>query len=368
MRKIEIKLFPVLLAFILFPSVMAQQFNRTPTPNDTLKSTRVLPNGNVVFQIYAPEAKDVTISGDMVPWGKKPESHKSENGVWSITITDVKAGTYRYNFIVDGVRVYDPKAPDAYKTSALIDVLPEGEKEFYALRKNVPHGAVSAIQYYSTATNSIRNMQVWTPAGYHVKNSKLPVLYLIHGGGDSEKAWPGVGRAGFIMDNLVAEGKCKEMLVVMPDGGIDVSLFVKDFATDIIPYIESNYNVYKDAGHRALAGLSMGGLEVLESFMAHPDMFGYINVMSSGWFTNNKEMYQNGDKRLAEIATTLNKTARYLVFTQGGPEDIAYNNGKEMLKVFDKNGIRYEFGEMPGGHSWPVWRHDLYMFAQRIFK
>ncbi|WP_297094521.1 alpha/beta hydrolase-fold protein [uncultured Draconibacterium sp.] len=360
----------VLLGFlaVFFTSAVQAQFNRTPTPNDNLQSTKVLENGDVQFQIYAPDAEKVTLGGDIVPWGTDLKSEKAENGVWTITVPNVKAGTYRYNFVVDNVKVYDPKAPDAYKTSALVDVLPNGGDEFFAVRKDVPHGAVSAIQYYSETTGTMRNMQVWTPPGYNAKNNKLPVFYLIHGGGDSELAWPGVGRAGIIMDNLLAEGKCKEMIVVMPDGGIDVNLFVKDFVNDIIPYIESNYNVYTDADHRALAGLSMGGLEVLESFMAHPDLFAYINVMSSGWFANNKEMYETGDKRLKEIAPTLKKTVKLLKFTQGGPEDIAYANGKEMLKVFDKNGIDYEFSEMPGGHSWLVWRNDLHSFAPVLFK
>lgn len=359
----------VLLTLILLSSTLYAQWpNRNPTPNDTLQSTRIISNGDVVFSIYAPEAKNVSLGGDIVPWGQKIESVKAENGVWTITIPDAKAGTYRYNFVVDGVKVYDPKAPEAYKTSALVDVTPNGENEFFALRKDIPHGAVSAIQYFSTSTKTMRNMQVWTPPGYNAKNNKLPVFYLIHGGGDSELAWPGVGRAGMIMDNLLSEGKCKEMIVVMPDGGIDVNLFVEDLVKDIIPYVESNYNVNTDAEHRALAGLSMGGLEVLETFMAHPDMFAYINVMSSGWFANNKEMYETGDKRLAEIAPALNKTAKLLLFTQGGPEDIAYNNGEEMLKVFDKNNIKYDFSEMPGGHSWMVWRNDLHSFAQKIFK
>ncbi len=368
MNNLKTELLIGLLVVFFTVAAQAQMFNRTPTPNDNLQSTKVLENGDVEFRIYAPEADKVTLGGDIVPWGTKLGSKKAENGVWTITVPNVKAGTYRYNFVVDGVKVYDPKAPDAYKTSALVNVLPNGEDEFFALRKDIPHGAVSAIQYYSETTETIRNMQVWTPPGYNFRNKKLPVFYLIHGGGDSELAWPGVGRAGLIMDNLLAEGKCNEMIVVMPDGGIDVTLFVKDFINDIIPYIESNYNVYTDTNHRALAGLSMGGLEVLESFMAHPDMFAYINVMSSGWFANNKEMYESGDKRLAEIASTLNKTVKYLIFTQGGPEDIAYNNGKEMLKVFDKNGIKYDFSEMPGGHSWQVWRHDLKNFAPKLFR
>lgn len=344
------------------------QFNRSRTPNDSLLSTEILPNGDAAFRIYAPKAEEVSVGGDAIPWGSRVEGVKAENGVWTFTVPDIKPGTYRYHFVVDGVRVFDPKAPNAYETSALLNVMPEGEQEFFAVRKDVPHGAVSAIHYYSSTTGSMRRMQVWTPPGYHAGNNKLPVFYLIHGGGDSDLAWPGVGRAGFIMDNLLAEGKCQEMIVVMPDGGMDVALFVRDLVNDIIPYIESNFRVYTDADHRALAGLSMGGLEVLDAFMAQPDMFAYINVMSSGWFANNEEMYENGDKRLAEIAPTLNNTVKILLFTQGGPEDIAYNNGMEMLKVFDRHGVKYESSEMPGGHSWIVWRQDLKNFAPRLFK
>ena len=353
--------------FLLSHLAFCQVPNRNPTPNDTLKSSEVLPNGDVVFRIYAPNSNEVSIGGDIIPWGQKPEGTKSENGVWSFTVPNVKYGTYRYHFLVDGVKVFDPKAANAYETSALIDVLPNGENEFYAMRKDIPHGAISSVYYYSSSLQKMRRMHIWTPAGYHAKNSTLPVLYLIHGGGDSDLAWPNVGRAGLIMDNLVAEVKAKDMLLVMPDGGINPKEFVNDFVNDLIPYIEKNYNVFTDADNRALAGLSMGGLEVLDAFMAYPEMFAYINVMSSGWFANNAEMYQNGDMRLSEIAAILNKTAKILLFTQGGPEDIAYTNGNEMLKVFDKNGINYEFTEMPGGHSWHVWRHDLHNFAQKLF-
>jgi enterochelin esterase-like enzyme len=360
----------ILFALVLLSgTAVFSQFNRPPrTPNDTLQSTTVLPDGDVLLKIYAPEAKQVTARGDIVPWGQNIESVKDENGVWTIRIPQVKAGTYRYYFVVDGVDVYDPKSPRAYETRALLDVLPDGEKEIFAMRRDVPHGAVSQIYYYSTTTTSMRRMHVWTPPGYNAKNNPLPVFYLIHGGGDSDMAWPNVGRAGFIMDNLLSEGKCKEMIVVMPDGGMDSKLFVDDLGNNIMPYIESNYNVYTDADHRAIAGLSMGGLETLDAFMEYPDKFAYINVMSSGWFANNEEMFKAGDERLGEIAPVLNKTVKYLIFTQGGPEDIAYNNGNAMLKVFDKHQIKYDFSEMPGGHSWYVWRYDLYNFAQKLFK
>ncbi len=357
-----------ILTIVSVSTVFAQFGNQPQTPNDTLTSTKVLKSGDVEFKIYAPEAKDVTLGGDIIPWGQDIKSVKDENGVWTITIPNVKAGTYRYNFVVDGVKVFDPKAANAFETSALIDVMPNGDDEFFALRKDVPHGASSEIYYYSSTTNSMRRMHVWTPAGYNLGDEKLPVLYLIHGGGDSDVAWPNVGRAGFIMDNLLSEGECEKMIVVMPHGGIDTQVFVEDLQNDIIPFIESNYNVYTDNEHRALAGLSMGGLETLESFMTYPDMYSYINVMSSGWFENDEAMYEAGDKKLAEVAPILKKTVKYLIFTQGGPEDIAYNNCKSMLKVFDKHDIKYDFSEMPGGHSWLVWRNDLKNFAQNIFK
>jgi enterochelin esterase family protein len=357
------------VVFLLLFSVNAfSQFGGGPkTPNDTLKSTQVLQNGDVILKIYAPEAKTVSVGGDIIPWGSKIEGIKDATGVWSFTVPAVKTGTYRYNFVVDGVKVYDPKAKSANETSALLDVIPNGENEFFALRSNIPHGSVSEIYYYSKTTKGMRRMHVWIPAGYNSGNDKLPVLYLIHGGGDSDVAWPNVGRAGFIMDNLLSEGKCKKMIVVMPDGGIDTKVFVQDLGNDIIPFINTNFRVLSDANHTAIAGLSMGGLETLDAFMAYPDKFAYINVMSSGWFANSKEMFEAGDKRLAETASTLNKTVKYLIFTQGGPEDIAYKNCKEMLKVFDKNKIKYEFSEMPGGHSWIVWRNDLKNFAPKLF-
>lgn len=359
----------LLSALLLICTIAFAQFPQAPrTPNDTLKSTRVLADGSVIMKIYAPEAKTVTIGGELVPWGSKVEGVKDASGIWTFNVPKVKAGTYRYNFVVDGVKVYDPKGSNAFETSALLDVTPEGEKEFFALRKDIQHGAMAENYYYSKTTKSMRRLHIWTPPGYNAGNEKLPVLYLIHGGGDSDMAWPNVGRAGWIMDNLLAEGKCKRMIVVIPNGAMDTKLFAQDLGNDIIPYIEANYRVLTDANNRAIAGLSMGGLETLDSFMAYPDKFAYINVMSSGWFANNKEMYEAGDKRLAEIAPVLKKTVKYLLFTQGGPEDIAYNNCKEMLKVFDKKGIKYEFSEMPGGHTWHVWRNDLKNLAPKLFK
>lgn len=352
----------------------AQGWFRQPTPNDTLRSTVILPDNSVIFQIYAPQAEKVTVTGDL-PWDKPAVFTKEENGVWKGRISKMDEGIYRYRFIVDGISVYDPKAPAAAETSALLTVDADTDS-FFAL-KNVPHGAVAERYYWSETLGTMRRLHIWTPAGYEKSSKKLPVLYLIHGGGDTDNSWPGVGAAGLILDNLMAEGKMEPMIVVMPNGTIEmpdgnfmgeVPLFAKDMVTDIIPFIEDNYRVYTDQSHRAMAGLSMGGMETLEVTLNHPEMFSYVWVLSSSFAPGNKEVYEYERVRLKKEAARYNKNFRQLVFTQGGPSDIAYNNCKETLKLFDDAQIRYEYHEVPGGHSWTAWRQNLYDLAQRIFK
>lgn len=217
-------------------------------------------------------------------------------------------------------------------------------------------------------------MHVWTPYGYENSTEKLPVFYLIHGGGDTDNSWPGVGAAGFILDNLMAEGKLRPMIVVMPNGSIEtgdmageVPLFVDDLMTDIIPFIESNYRVIADPAHRALSGLSMGGMETLEALLKHYKSFESFYVLSSGWWYDEKT-YPAYQKQLDGIAKDVNKYVKKLVFTMGGPEDIAYKNCKEMLKLFDKAGIKYEYTEAPGGHTWHTWRNNLHDIAPLLFR
>ncbi len=356
----------MLLAFCLCSIPAFAQWQRTPTPNDTLQSTRVLPSGEVVLSIYAPEAKSVNVTGDLRPWGKEPVVNKAANGVWSVTVPALKDGVYRYGFTVDGVKVYDPKAPESAEISALYTQAPAGG-DFFSM-KNVPHGAIAQRYYFSKELNQQRRLHVWTPAGYEKSADKLPVLYLIHGGGDTDFAWPTVGAAGAILDNLMAEGKMKPMVVVMPNGSIQTDRFVKDLMGSIIPFIEDNYRVLTDKDNRALAGLSMGGLETLETAMLHYQHFGYFWVLSSGWFANNPELYAEKGAHLKKIAADFNQKVRQLVFTMGGSEDIAYQNCKEMLKLFDAAGVKYQYSEMPGGHTWYVWRHDLFNMAQKLFK
>ncbi|MCF0177952.1 MAG: endo-1,4-beta-xylanase Z [Bacteroidales bacterium] len=359
----------IILAILCIAISADAQWQRRITPNDTLQSVRITPEGDAVFSIYAPKARTVQLTGDVMGFNAV-----EKNGVWSITVPKPTPGSYRYHFVVDGVNVYDPKAAATVDGSATAMITPDGET-FYSYRPQIPHGSMAVRSYWSKTLNCTRTMRVWTPAGYEKSSAKLPVLYLIHGGGDNDTSWPSVGCAGDILDNLYAEGKIKPMIVVMPNGTIqtndmmgEVPLFAKDMVTDIIPFIENNYRVLTDKNSRAVAGLSMGGMETLEVALNNIDLFSYVWVLSASFAPGNKEVYEYERGHLKEIAAKVNKSFKVLCFTQGGPTDIAYNNCKETLKLFDEAAIKYEYNEVPGGHSWIAWRQNLYDLAPRLFR
>ena len=356
----------MLLAAVCCTLPMAAQWGRRPTPNDTLRSTRVLPDGKVLFQIYAPEAKTVSVSGDL-PWDKPVHFLKAGNGVWKGLCEGLGDGVFRYSFTVDGVRVQDPKAPLSAEQSSLLTV-----GESYV--KDVPHGAVAQRFYFSKTLGEMRRMHVWTPAGYEKSKDKLPVLYLVHGGGDNDASWPGVCAAGWILDNLLAEGKIVPMVVVMPNGTIDkvpneVPPFAEDMVTSIIPFVEANYTVKTDADNRAMAGLSMGGMETIETAFNHPELFRYVWVLSASFAPGQDPAAESARLKVKENVAKMNKQFKRTVFTQGGPTDIAYQNCKNTLAQLDKDGLAYEYMEnAQAGHSWATWRADLQTLAPTLFK
>lgn len=339
------------------------QRRREISPADTLRSIVTNSDGSTSFRIYAPEAKTVALGGDFA--GYNAGFTKGSDGIWTAVVPKVSTDSYRYVFIVDGVKVIDPRYR-FYSEITPIAHITNGEEIFWA-QKDVPHGPVSQISYKSSTTGQTRSMHVWTPAGAAAKG-KLPVMYLIHGAGDNDASWTSVGCANDILDNLYAEGKIEPMIVVMPHGGMNTDDFVKELVNDIMPRIESQYLIKKGPANTAIAGLSMGGLETLNVITTHPDMFGYINIMSSGWFRSNEEILKAKTEHLKTIAGTLNKTARILRFTMGGKEDFAHSSCQATLKCFDEAGVEYEYSETPGGHCWKVWHYDLRDFAPRIFK
>ncbi len=255
---------------------------RTPPPNpdSNITSVEVQPDRRVTFRLWAPDATTVKLQPegpDATP-GITPEQltptyggfpmKKSDKGVWEATIGPIEPGTYRYNFQVDGVATTDPRNPltsQSLTASRSLYEVPGSPFTEYA--RTTPHGAIATVYYNSNATGSLRRMHVYTPPGYEAATSRLPVLYLFHGGGDSDDSWPTVGRAGAILDNLIAAGKAVPMIVVMPAGHTSTTFhlapgvrmghdaFNEDMIKVVLPYIDAHYRTLADRDHRAIAGL-----------------------------------------------------------------------------------------------------------------
>lgn len=248
-----------------------------PSPNDTLKSVKIVNTTSAILSIYAPKASEVMVSGDF-PEGfpGKPLS-KNETGVWSVALENLSPNLYSYSFRVDGVSTFDPKNPrykEGENSLSNIFEIPENGSEFFQV-KDVPHGKIEQVWFQSKAVNKPQRMHVYTPPGYEKMEQDLPILYLQHGGGDNDASWTTVGKANFILDNLLAEGKIIPMIVVMAMGhpsagffmnpGTDEDPYFKVLCTDIMPYVESHYHVSTKRELTAFAGLSMGGIQAFPS-------------------------------------------------------------------------------------------------------
>ena len=337
------------------------------------KYPQILPDNRVVFKIKAPQATKVQID-----LGKKYDMIKEEDGTWNLTTDVVNKGFNYYSLLIDGVAVADPSSESFYGMGRMASgiEIPNKEGDFYALN-NVPHGDIRIKQYFSKASNSWREMYVYTPPGYEKSSEKYPVLYLLHGGGEDQRGWATQGKANLILDNLIAENKAKPMVIAMLDGnmagisGFDeraLKAFENELKLGAIPFVESNFRVATDAKNRALAGLSMGGLQTLYAGVKNSDMFSSIGVFSSGWWANNTTLSEPQYEFMKNNVGKINSNLKEFWISMGGKEDIAFENCKIMMGKFDQMGIKYKYSEYPGGHSWPVWRHDLFMYAPLLFK
>lgn len=335
---------------------------------------RILPDSRVILKIKAPDAQNI-----QVDLGKKYDMVKDNDGVWTITTDSISEGFHYYSLIVDGVAVADPASEAFYgmgRMASGIEIPFKGD-DYYSLN-DVPHGDIRIKQYFSKAANTWREMYIYTPPGYDSSSEKYPVLYLLHGGGEDQRGWATQGKTNLILDNLIAENKAKPMVIAMLDGNVtgrgagfnenSLKAFENELKSGAIPFIENNYRVKTDANNRALAGLSMGGLQTLHAGIKNTDMFAYLGVFSSGWFADSTELSDPQYQYMKENVEKINSNLKRFYISMGGEEDIAYNNCKVMLEKFDEMGIKYEYSEYPGGHTWPVWRHDLFKFAPLLFK
>lgn len=340
------------------------------------KYPQILPDNRVLFKIKAPDAQRIQI--DLV---KKYDMIKDGEGYWSVTTDTISEGIHYYSLIIDGVAVADPSSETFYgmgRMAAGIEI-PSKNGDYYAL-KDVPHGDVRMKRYYSGVFNDWRRFYIYTPAEYDANpDKKYPVLYLLHGGGEDERGWSTQGKTDLILDNLIADGKAKPMLVVMMDGntgggGIasfgerSLQIFENELKQAVIPVVEKNYRAQTTPDSRALAGLSMGGLQTLYAGLKNHHMFSYLGVFSSGWFANNPTLSEPQYTFMKNNVAAINSDIKHFWIAMGAKEDIAYENCKVMLKKFDEMGVRYQYSEYPGGHTWPVWRNNLYRFAPLLFQ
>jgi len=342
----------------------------------SIKYPQILPDNRVSFRIKAPDAQKVQID-----LGKKYDMVRDTGGYWIATTETISDGFHYYSLLIDGVALADPASETFYGMGRMASgiEIPSVNGSFYAM-KDVPHGDIRIKKYFSRVTNSWRQFYIYTPPGYDNSiNEKYPVLYILHGGGEDERGWATQGKTDLILDNLIADSKAKPMLVVMVDGNLSsgglagfnenaLRTFENELKQSVIPFVEKNYRTETDAKNRALAGLSMGGLQTLYAGIKNTNMFSYLGVFSSGWFANRPELADPQYDFMKTNATTINSNLKSFWIAVGGKEDIAYNNCKIMLGKFDEMGIKYVYSEYPGGHTWPVWRNNLYNFAQLLFK
>lgn len=371
------------LAMALAPIVFAQFPQRPPTPNDTLKSVRQLADGKVKFSIYAPKASEVTVSGDFPNGYPAAKLQKDEVGVWSFTTaTGVSPNVYTYDFNVDGLKVFDPKNAQFKESNNGVSNLFEikGTENDFQTLKDVPHGKIEKVFYKSTALEGVtRRLHVYLPPNFDEisKKEKLPVLYLLHGGGDNDASWTTIGRANLILDNLYAEGKLKPMIVVMPAGhthiqgffmgaGAQQDPFCRDMIQDVIPFVEKTYPVSNKREHRAIAGLSMGGIQTINLALWYPDLFSQVFPLSTGYFPNT--IAEIKEKYGAVMRNKTINTFKDFKIYMGGETDIAYQNNLNMMKMFDEFGIKYKYENGGGAHTFLAWRQNLKDFAPLLFK
>ena len=385
----------VLTAFVLSceePAAEAPRFRFPQGPR--VVSPEVSADRHVTFRILAPNAEAVRLTGSDIPGiARGAEMTKGDNGVWEVTLGPIEPGAYRYNFNVDGVSVIDPRNPSVSESNANVWSLVYVPGSDFMDTKDVPRGAVAEVTYYSKSLKRFRRMHIYTPPGYESGKGTYPVFYLLHGASDCDDSWTSVGRAGFILDNLIDAGKAKPMVVVMPAGhtgpfmfgrrGGDsprppVDEFTQDFLNDIMPYVEKNYRVQSSQSHRAIAGLSMGGSQTLNIAIPNPDKFAYVGVYSSGifgitgggrggapgapsgpsWEEQHKEVLDNAEFK---------KNLKLLWFATGS-EDFLVETSRATVDLFKKHGFEVAYKESPGGHTWINWRNYLNEFAPQLFQ
>jgi enterochelin esterase family protein len=350
-------------------------------PPARLVSPEVHPDQSVTFRFRAPNAKEVLLGLE----GTKPvPMEKNDQGVWSLTTAPLEADYYGYSFLTDGVGLIDPSnallKPNLINTQSMVQV--PGPASLPWETNDVPHGVVHHHFYKSAAVGDERDFYVYTPPGYNPRaKQRYPVLYLLHGFSDDASGWTAVGRANVIIDNLIAQGKVKPMLVVMPlgygapeivaagfGGFRDDALrqrnfdrFTQALLTEVIPQVEGAYHVIANRNARAIAGLSMGGAESLLTGLNHLDQFAWIGSFSAGG------LQPDFSAQFPSLDSSANQRLRAL-WVACGVDDGLIGVNRRFREWLKSKGIDHADIETPGVHSWMVWRRNLANFSQLLFR
>ena len=371
----------------LTPSFLSAQPAR-PGRAAQVVSPAVAADRQVTFRIVAPKAESVRLGGSDIPGAQQlSEMTKDENGVWSITVGPLAPGAYRYNFTVDGLSVIDPRNPATSESHNNTWSLVVVEGAPFQDTRDVPRGAVSVVTYYSKSLEQFRRMHIYTPPGYEAGEGTYPVFYLLHGASDCDHSWSSVGRAGFILDNLIADGKAKAMVVVMPAGhirrfdgfpaglGSTADEFLTDFVEDIMSYVESRYRVKAERASRAIAGLSMGGAQTLNIAFAHLDKFAHIGVYSSGVFSLGRRAGPQApagpsweEQHQATLEDADLKEGLKLVWFATGENDFLVETTRATVEMLKKHEFDVVYHETDGSHTWDKWRDYLRDFTPLLFQ
>ena len=356
-----------------------------------VQSPVVNADGTVTFNFYSPSAQRVSVSGDFDEIrNQRLEMTKQENGVWTVTTKALNPELYSYSLSVDGQRFVDPANRyvnrDISTLSNIFIVTKSNDDKGHLYSVNdVPHGTLSRVWYDSPTLGQQRRMTVYLPAAYDGKKA-FPVMYLLHGHGGDETAWGDLGRASQIMDNLIAEGKCVPMIVVMPNGNPtcnaapgwwhegmytpDGNAFIQRGAKasmeesfmDIVNFVDSHYKTVKKRSGRAVTGLSMGGGHTFGISRLYPETFDYYGLQSAA------ARVQQNDAKFNEQMSRLFSSKPKLFWIAIGKEDFLIQQNNGLRQYLDAHNYPYEYYENDGGHIWRNWRIYLSMFAQKIFR
>lgn len=387
------RIFFILTICLISTGLLAQQ-NLDFSPKAEVVSPQINKDNTVTFRLMAPNAQSVKLQGDWMPsegWTPKLQDlQKDENGLWSFTTQVLPSDLYSYTFIVDGLKVLDPN--NVYQVRDVATVMniflvEGGLGDLYKVQ-DVPHGTVTRCWYDSPKLDSPRRITIYTPPGYESSTDKYPVFYLLHGMGGDEEAWMALGRASQILDNLIAQGKAKPMIVVMPNGHTsntaapgesDKGFYKPDMRTpdvfsgdmeanfgDIIKFVEDNYRVKSDKQSRAIAGLSMGGFHALYISANYPNTFDYVGLFSPAILPPaNAASTIYADLEAKLLAQKANGYRLYWIAI--GNTDFLFQNVVDYRSKLDEMKFTYQYRESDGGHIWANWRLYLSEFAQMLF-